>query len=344
MGFEDPVSEGSSRFSPEPFRVRLASSPRTAVEAFGNRGVLLDHHGLVDLRDAGRFSLDQVQEIADHLIRPEDLKFLRDTGDPDAAKSYFSARSALAEQCIDSLALLIDQTAEAGTAPPRALLLLLTSPLYRRLFFVRSLFRIAGPDWTLPFLHLFARRLDKSAKRRRHVGKPERSTSPPPPDEPSPGGEEADDDESPVFGSTASEALKTEVLDNLPNDLARLFYLASLFDSTVEHYVDHSRAERFGVAATEKAALRAHQDVFRRLTEARLEELAKLLLAWADTETEGFETVTNEWRANRTHRLLAPPTAEQGEKQLFENNLKLAIDLVASRIRGKTKGRSPRGD
>ena len=57
-------------------------------------------------------------------------------------------------------------------------------------------------------------------------------------------------------GFTASEALESEALVNLPNNLARLFYLASLFDRTIDQYVDHSRSPRFGVPGAAKAAER----------------------------------------------------------------------------------------
>jgi hypothetical protein len=152
------------------------------------------------------------------------------------------------------------------------------------------------------------------------------------------------EDEASVWRATAAEALRLEALDNLPNDLARLFFLASLFDPSTGRYVDYSRAERFGAEPTHRAASRSHMNVFRRLAGLPLEDLAKLVLAWADAESEGFVAVADEWRANQTYRLLTPPTAEQKASQAFENNIRQAIESVARKVRERPRNKTRRNE
>src|SRR5258708_39774608 len=101
-------------------------------------------------------------------------------------------------------------------------------------------FHRSQKGWASLLGHIFARRLDKSSKTRRTATDPGSGVSLPPPAEPPPEAEEDEGEESPVWGFTATEALKIEILDNQPNDLARLFFLAALFDPTVRCYVDHA--------------------------------------------------------------------------------------------------------
>ncbi len=139
------------------------------------------------------------------------------------------------------------------------------------------------------------------------------------------------DQELAPFGFTPNEALDSEALTNLPNDLARLFYLASLFDRTIQQYVDHSRSPRFGVQETGKAALAAHKRVFERLSQTPLKELAEQLSKWAAAEPESFTAVSQEWQKNQTYRFLAPADAmNTGASVLVEQNLKLAFELVTT--------------
>jgi hypothetical protein len=139
-------------------------------------------------------------------------------------------------------------------------------------------------------------------------------------------------------GFTAGEALQQEALTNLPNDLARLLYLASLFDRASGEYVDHSRSPRFGVEAVRKAALTAHQRLFASLTNTSLKDLAEQFAKWATKEPEGFAAVAQEWRANQTYRFLAPPTAFASDAAIFENNVKLALEIIAEgQLRGGGK-------
>jgi hypothetical protein len=150
------------------------------------------------------------------------------------------------------------------------------------------------------------------------------------------------DQELASLGFTPNEALDSEMLANLPNDLARLFYLASLFDRTVHQYVDHSRSPRFGVQETGKAVLAAHKLVFERLSQTPLKELAAQLSKWAAAEPEGFRTVSQEWEKNQTYRLLAPADAlDTGASVLLEQNLKLAFELITTgRSRSNPKKQS----
>jgi hypothetical protein len=257
---------------------------------------------------------------------------------------------------LQSCLLLVAPFGHSGTAPggnqlevgigvSRFGLLRLKLPSLRRVVFWATLCRTFGrsqESWTLRLLNVFARRPKKSSEVRPAANLDAGTFAPPIADPPPPVDREKED-ESPVWGFTATEALKAEVLDNLPNDLARLFFLASLFDQAVGHYVDYGRAERFGAVATAKAAERAHAEVFRRLTEASLEDLGKLVSAWADAEPEGFATVAKEWRENGAYHLLSPPASEQGESRLFEDHLELAIDMVASRRRRRAEERAVSG-
>jgi hypothetical protein len=353
MRLNRPVAQGpSGRLSPAPFSTPLGN----ASEIIATAGAIGGHARFYDLpyptsysnsidHRVGDLHVDRIQEIADHLIRSEDLRFLRGTDDPNVFTTYFAGKSATARWCIDSLLYLTDRCASGDHGRTRKCWLFLTSPLFRRLVLLRAVLDACASsrrDWTSLLLHVFARRLDKSPKSQPVTGKADSSDSSAPLAKSPLEIEEHEEHGPDSFGCTASEALKTEVLDNLSNDLARLLFLASLFDRRLGQYVDHSRSERFGADATDRAALRAHTEVFKSLTEARLEDLADLLFRWADTEPEGFATVTDEWRANRTYRLLAPRTAEEGESQVFESNIKLAIDLAATKLRGKPKSRVSR--
>ncbi len=138
---------------------------------------------------------------------------------------------------------------------------------------------------------------------------------------------------------TAFDALEQEVLHGLPNDLARVCYLASLYDQTTGEYRDFGRASRFGTEASHSAIKRAHEDVFARLLQVPLEELAAQFRAWIESEPEKAASILKEWSEEKTYLRLMPVKAPDSDRLVFEGNLTAVLQLTAARWRSKLKGR-----
>jgi len=136
--------------------------------------------------------------------------------------------------------------------------------------------------------------------------------------------------EAPSQTCTASEALELEVLKNIPNDLARLCYLSSLFDPRSGHYRDHGRAPRFGEEASHLAAQKAHEDVFARVLRSPMEHLWRQFAEWMKDDSETSMNVLREWSANRTYLLLAPPAASKAAVCIFEGHMAAVLELLQS--------------
>jgi len=128
---------------------------------------------------------------------------------------------------------------------------------------------------------------------------------------------------------TASEALELEVLRHLPNDLARLCYLSSLFDANTGRYRDHGRSPRFGDEAAHLAAQKAHEEVFARVLRASM-DLWRQFAEWMEDAPETSMNVLREWSANKTYLLLAPRTALKAEVSVFEGHMATVLELFRS--------------
>src|SRR5258708_4960501 len=142
MRLDGSVSEGSSRFVPGPFRLPLAN----AAEMSATADVFGDQVPLNNLRssarqplelDGGDLNADRIQQLADVLICPEDLRFLLGTSDPAFLSSHFTAQSAIARWFVDSVIWLTDR-ATTEDASSRGYRVLLKAPLFCVLVLLRA--------------------------------------------------------------------------------------------------------------------------------------------------------------------------------------------------------------
>lgn len=124
----------------------------------------------------------------------------------------------------------------------------------------------------------------------------------------------------------ASEVLCVEVLDHLPSDLARLCYFGSILDRTKDVYTDYARLTRFCPEEVDLANREAHQQVFLRLLRASLEDLCGQFAAWIKEEPDAFR----EWQEKRVYLELIPTATAESDRRVFEGNLAVALELIAS--------------
>src|SRR5260370_24651263 len=148
----------------------------------------------------GDLNADQIQELADHFLCPEEQRFLRETSHPAVLSRHFAAQSAIARWCVNSVIWLVDR-ATPGDPGSRGYRVLLRAPLFCGLMILRTVihtFHRSQKGWASLLGHIFARRLDKSSKTRRTATDPGSGVSLPPPAEPPPEAEEDEGEESPV--------------------------------------------------------------------------------------------------------------------------------------------------
>jgi hypothetical protein len=122
------------------------------------------------------------------------------------------------------------------------------------------------------------------------------------------------------------------VLQNLPNDLTRMIYLASLRDCNSGLYLHPELSQQEGIHAADRALRACHEQVFRRLLITRLPEYVLQLHEYIRYTRGETVTMLKTWKSLQAYRATVPLGAAFTSAELFFLNITVALEILSQRM------------
>lgn len=120
-------------------------------------------------------------------------------------------------------------------------------------------------------------------------------------------------------------------LENFPNDLTRMLYLASLRDCNSGGYLHPQLSARMGTEVADQALCVCHDQVFRRLLTTPISGYVDQLEEYIRYTRAERRTVLNTWQSLQAYRATVPVLAHPLYCELFCLNIELALTILNRR-------------
>ncbi len=125
-----------------------------------------------------------------------------------------------------------------------------------------------------------------------------------------------------------AEDLWRRTLAQIPSSYGRIVYLASLRDVNTGKYVHHGLSLLFGEQAADQALRDSHGLVFREWLRMALEHQKADLDLYFTSLPADRKTLAENWLRLHPYRHLVPVWASPAERELFDCNLELMLNLL----------------
>ena len=132
----------------------------------------------------------------------------------------------------------------------------------------------------------------------------------------------------------AADDIRCRTLSKIRRPFDRLIYLASLRDYNTGLYYHEGLATRFPQDAACEALAECHREAFRELFAASLEELVEQLAGYVDSVHAARGDFIAAWQGLEPYRVAVPVETDPVSAELFFSNLKVALAVLQSRLRG----------
>jgi hypothetical protein len=124
--------------------------------------------------------------------------------------------------------------------------------------------------------------------------------------------------------------LESRTLAALPDQLARLVYLASTRDYNTGEYLHAGLASRFQADAAAAALSETHERVFRDVLLLSLRDLTGEVERYLDASEDPSRTMDS-WIALKAYQILIPARCDAISSGLFCSNIRLALAVLTLR-------------
>src|SRR5579872_5370050 len=129
--------------------------------------------------------------------------------------------------------------------------------------------------------------------------------------------------------SSAMEMCSQELaLNDLPNDLTRMLFLASLRDCNSGRYLHPQLSQRVGVEEADRALGVCHQQIFRNLLNTPASGYALQLEEYIRYTRADRSVVLDTWQSLQAYRSTVPVHASELYCELFCLNIELALTIL----------------
>ena len=138
----------------------------------------------------------------------------------------------------------------------------------------------------------------------------------------------------PIWSTGAHSSSEMEMcsqelaLDDLPNDLTRMLYLASLRDCNSGRYLHPQLSQKVGVEAGDHAIGVCHQKIFRNLLNTPASGYALQLEEYIRYTRAERSVVLDTWQSLQAYRSTIPVHASALYCELFCLNVELALTIL----------------
>ena len=117
-------------------------------------------------------------------------------------------------------------------------------------------------------------------------------------------------------------------LENFPNDLTRMLYLASLRDCNSGRYLHPELSPSIGIEEADHALSVCHDQIFRRLLKAPIREYALQLEEYIRYTRAERSVVLATWRSLQAYRSTVPVNSLPVYADFFCLNIELALTIL----------------
>ncbi|MGH9517239.1 MAG: hypothetical protein ACRD3P_16350 [Terriglobales bacterium] len=117
-------------------------------------------------------------------------------------------------------------------------------------------------------------------------------------------------------------------LEDLPNDLTRMLYLASLRDCNSGRYLHNQLSQRMGVEEADHALSVCHHEIFRHLLNTPATGYALQLEEYIRYTRADRSVVLDTWRSLQAYRSTIPVHTSPIYCELFCLNVELALTIL----------------
>lgn len=139
----------------------------------------------------------------------------------------------------------------------------------------------------------------------------------------------------------AANDMRHRTLSKIRRPFDRLIYLASLRDYNTGLYYHEGLAARFSQDVACEALADCHREVFRELFAASLEQLVEQLEAYAVSTHAARGDFIAAWQGLEPYRVAVPAETDPVSAELFFSNLRVALAVLQSRLRGRAHWAAP---
>ena len=132
-----------------------------------------------------------------------------------------------------------------------------------------------------------------------------------------------------AWSTSAMEMCRQELaLDDLPNDLTRMLFLASLRDCNSGRYLHPQFTHRVGVEVADHALSGCHQQIFRNLLNTAASGYALQLEEYIRYTRADRNVVLETWQSLQAYRSTIPVHASALYCELFCLNIETALTIL----------------
>ncbi len=124
------------------------------------------------------------------------------------------------------------------------------------------------------------------------------------------------------------QVISNELLAELPNDLTRMVYLASLRDCNSGLYLHPALSTRLGTTAADFALRACHERVFRRLLTTRLEDYVQQMREYIRYTRAETGQVLKTWKSLQAYRATVPVGTTRLFSDMFDLNVSAALEIL----------------
>lgn len=117
-------------------------------------------------------------------------------------------------------------------------------------------------------------------------------------------------------------------LDDFPNDLTRMLYLASLRDCNSGLYLHPQLSQRIGVEESNQVLTACHNEVFGRLLTVPLSGYVLQMEEYIRYARTDRSTMLKTWQSLQAYRSTIPVAASSLSSELFCLNIELALTIL----------------
>ena len=126
------------------------------------------------------------------------------------------------------------------------------------------------------------------------------------------------------------EDFTSRTLAVIPSHFGRLYYVSSLKDSATGRYLHEGLADVYSEDSVQEALGQCHEELFSRILETPLPEQERDLRRCLDRGGDGFWTVVDTWRKDRSFQTMCPEDLPSYLKDLFCSNLGALLAVFSS--------------
>jgi hypothetical protein len=135
-----------------------------------------------------------------------------------------------------------------------------------------------------------------------------------------------------VIGLPIVDELRSALTGALPNDLARMIYLATLRDNNTGHYYHPELSRRFSAGIADLAMHACHKDVYEKIFPLTLEDLTEQIDIYMTSTRAPRARLIESWKKLQAYRATLPIDSDPICAEIFFMKVDVAVAVLEARL------------